>query len=94
MTPPFHLTTKALTILALCMAVAMWFFKAAKGLHMPFGMTTDDVLTGLGNLGILLGINGAGLLPGQTLLKNADAVREQIAVQATQIADDKEAVKP
>jgi hypothetical protein len=75
----FLLTKKALSIIAFAIALLMWFFKAAKGLHLPFGMTTDDVLTGLGNIGILLGVGGSSYLPGGTLLKSAAAVQSQAA---------------
>lgn len=67
-TPLFH-TKKFLTILAVAVAVIAWFIAHAAKIQLPFGISKEDALAGLGSTGAFLGILGASPLPGGTLLK-------------------------
>ena len=63
------MTKKALSALAILVAVVAWFINHATKIELPFGIAKNDALTGLGSVGAFLGILGASPLPGGTLLK-------------------------
>jgi hypothetical protein len=86
MTPPFLLTKNVMFVASAIVVVLMWFLGGATSLHLPFGLTNEYLLKGLGTLAAFLGMGGSSYLPGGTLFKSADSVRAQITTQASQIA--------